>query len=75
MKLIALVAKLPSRTRYLAALNVPADVHARSSSRGLPHRPTVLRRDALGDVAEQGPSMARPNEMRRTHQRRPGERA
>jgi hypothetical protein len=50
MKLLAMVTKPESVTRYLAKIGEPACVPARSPNRGPPHwKSTVLRRQAGGD--------------------------
>ena len=52
MKLVAMLTKRESITRYLAAIGELTDVPERSPSRGPPYwKSTVLRRKALGDAA------------------------
>jgi hypothetical protein len=52
MKLVAMLPKRSSITRYLARIGELTDVPERSPSRGPPYwKSTVLRRKALGDAA------------------------
>jgi hypothetical protein len=52
MKLVAMLNKRESITRYLAGIGELTDVPERSPSRGPPSwKSTVLRRKALGDAA------------------------
>ena len=52
MKLVAMLTKRESITRYLAAIGELTDVPERSPSRGPPDwKSTVLGRKALGDAA------------------------
>ena len=52
MKLLAMLTEPASIARFLTKLGEPADVPARSPSRGPPYwKSTLLRRKALGDAA------------------------